>query len=86
MMINADKILTVSLSSESQIKSVLKNSNVKIDVISIGLDLCHIYNLKKDIDFICIGRYQKLIYRVRKNLVNHKTIESKSKFCKWPWS
>jgi glycosyltransferase involved in cell wall biosynthesis len=59
MMINADKILTVSLSSESQIKSILKNSNIKIDVIGVGLDLCHIYNLKKDIDFICIGRYQK---------------------------
>ena len=86
MMINADKILTVTLSSESQIKSVLKNSNVKIDVIGIGLDLCHIYNLKKDIDFICIGRYQKFI-GFEKILVNHNTKESKSKFCcKWPWS
>jgi len=59
MMINADKILTVSLSSANHIKSVLKNSNVEIDVIGVGLDLSQIYNLKKDIDFICIGRFQK---------------------------
>jgi len=58
-MVNADKLLTVSLSSASLIKSVLKNSNVEIDVIGVGLDLYQIYNLKKDIDFICIGRYQK---------------------------
>jgi glycosyltransferase involved in cell wall biosynthesis len=59
MMINADRILTVSLSSASQIKSILKSSNVEIEVTGVGLDLYQIYNLKKDIDFICIGRFQK---------------------------
>jgi predicted nucleotidyltransferase len=58
-MINSNKILTVSLSSASKIKSVLKNSNVEIEVIGVGFDLYQIYNLKKDIDFICIGRFQK---------------------------
>jgi hypothetical protein len=59
MMINADRILTVSLSSASQINSVLKNCNVEIDVIGVGLDLYQIHNLEKEIDFICIDRFQK---------------------------
>ena len=59
MMINADRILTVSLSSASQINSVLKNCNVEIDVIGVGLDLYQIHNLEKEIDFICIGKFQK---------------------------
>ncbi len=59
MMINADKILTVSLSSAKQINSALKNSTIKIDLIGVGLELYQINNLEKDIDFICIGRFQK---------------------------
>jgi hypothetical protein len=60
MMINADRILTVSLSSASQINSVLKNCNVEIDVIGVGLDLYQIHNLEKELDFICINRFQNL--------------------------
>jgi glycosyltransferase involved in cell wall biosynthesis len=59
MMINADKILTVSLSSVKQINSALKNSTIKIDLIGVGLEFYQINNIEKDIDFICIGRFQK---------------------------
>ena len=58
-MINADKILTVSLSSVKQINSALKNSTIKIDLIGVGLESYQINNIEKDIDFICIGRFQK---------------------------
>ena len=59
-MINADRILTVRLSSPSQINSVLKNCNVEIDVIGVGFDLYQIHNLEKEIDFICIGDFRIL--------------------------
>jgi glycosyltransferase involved in cell wall biosynthesis len=81
MLDNSDNIMTVSLASSHELKVVLKiQDSSKITVVgcSNSTNLPMVTSGAKDIDFLCVGRFEKF-YRIEDiwNIIKEKNYRSK---------